>query len=230
MIDIDEPVYFTSPEGRYRVTVSYDSDTDSPRTWTNGSVIHTFDSNWNSPDGERCQDRRHRQVHPVIPAEYVEGHWVDMRRAERYVNLFGPAAGILTIVGINRSHDGTLSTELYGAAHNSGDVETNGYAVVTTESWEETQGKAIPFDREIALRMIESEIEVYNKWQQGEFTMVTVEREVHWQEIGPDGVLGPEGSTMTTWDTTEVVGGFDDADAAFEQGSEMLPEGSEREA
>ena len=82
MIDIDTPVYFTAPDGqRYRVTVRYDSDTDSPRTWTNGSVIHTFDSDYVSPDGERCQDRRHRQIHPLIPGDYVEGHWVDMRRA-----------------------------------------------------------------------------------------------------------------------------------------------------
>ena len=223
MIDIDTPVYFTAPDGaRYRVTVSYDQDTDSPRTWTNGSVIHTFDSGWNSPDGERCQDRRHHVVHPIIPGEYVEGRWVDMRRAERYVNLFGPAAGILTIVGINRSHDGTLSTELYGATHSAGDAETNGYAVVTTETWEDTQGKAVPFDRAVALSMIKAEVDVYNKWAQGEFTLVTVERALHWTREDSD-------DTMTTWADIECVGGFDDEDAAFEAGVEMLPEGSDRE-
>lgn len=221
MIDIDTPVYFTAPDGvRYRVTVRYDETAESPRDWTNGSIIHTFDSDWVSPDGDVCQDRRHRQIHPLIPAEYVEGNWVDMRRAERYVNLFGPAAGILAIVGIDRAHDGTLST---------GTGETSGYAVVTPETWEETQGAGALFDSSIAMSMINNEIEVYNLWQLGGFTDVLVEREMYWQEMGPDGTLGPEDSTMTTWDVTECIGGFDDADAAFEQGVELLPEGSDRE-
>lgn len=214
MIDIDTPVYFTAPDGaRYRVTVAYDTDTDSPRTWTNGSIIHTFDRDWNSPDGERCQDRRHNVIHPLIPSDYVDGNWVDMRRAERYVNLFGPAADILFIVGIDRGHDGTLST---------GGGETNGYAVVTPETWKETQGDSVPFDREIALSMINNEVEVYNKWQQGEFTSVLVERELRWTRADSD-------DTMITWDLDNAVGGFDDEDAAFEAGVELLPEGSDRE-
>jgi hypothetical protein len=222
MIDIDSPVYYTAPDGsRYRVTVSYDSDTDSPRTWTNGSVIHTFDNEYVSPDGERCQDRRHHVVHPIIPADYVEGKWVDMRRARRWVNLFGPAADVLFIVGIDRGHDGTLSV--------SEDVETTGYAVVTPETWEDTQGASEPFDRAMALRMIEAEIEVYNRWAQGEFTSVLVEREQGWQAIGAGGVLGDEDRTMTTWEVENAVGGFDDEDAAFEAGVEFLPDDSVRD-
>lgn len=222
MIDIDTPVYFTAPDGsRFRITVRYDTDTESPRTWTNGSVIHTFDSDYVSPDGERCQDRRHRQIHPLIPGDYVEGRWVDMRRAERYVNLFGPAVGILTIVGIDRGHDGTLSV--------SSDTETGGYAVVTLETWNDTQGPSEPFDHAVALRMIEAEVEVYNRWQQGEFTSVLVEREQGWQAIDAGGVLGDEDRTMTTWEVEHAVGGFDDEDAAFEDGVSALPDGSDRE-
>jgi hypothetical protein len=217
MIDIDTPVYFTAPDGkRYRVTVGYDQDMDSPRTWTNGSVIHTFDNDYNSPDGKVCDDRRHRQIHPLIPGDYVEGRWVDMRRATRWVNLFGPAENVLAIVGIDRGHDGTLSIDAGGVE------ETSGYAVVTTETWEDTQGKAVPFDREIALSMIRGEVEVYNKWAQGEFTMVEVAEQVEWKRTDSD-------ETMMTWCITESVGGFDDEDAAFEQGVEFLPEGSDRE-
>jgi hypothetical protein len=222
-IDIDTPVYFTAPDGaRYRVTVSYNSDSDSPRTWSNVTTMHTFGTDYTSPDGERCQDRRHRQIHPLIPAEYVEGHWVDMRRATRWVNLFGASAGILAIAGLDRGHDGTLSIDT------SGTGETNGYIVITAESWAEMMGDTL-MDVELVGKIEQQEVDVYNKWAAGEFTMFLIEREMNWQAVDADGNVTDEDRTMTTWETVEAVGGFDDEDDAMEQAVEMLPEGAERE-
>jgi len=225
MIDIDTPVYFTAPDGqRYRVTVSYDSDTDSPRTWTNGTIMHTFDSSYNSPDGERCQDRRHNQIHPLIPGDYVEGGTVDMRRARRYVTLFD--ADCIAIAGLHRGHDGTLSLSFAG--DNSQYWETDGYIMITSDTWAETMG-----EETVSLDMVEQimtqEVDVYNKWASGEFTSVLVEREQGWQAIDAGGVLGDEDRTMTTWEVEHAVGGFDDGDAAFEDGVAALPDGSDRE-
>ena len=225
MIDIDTPVYFTAPDGaRYRVTVRYDSDTESPRGWTNGTIMHTFDSNWNSPDGKVCDDPRHRAVHPLIPGDYVEGGTVDMRRARRYVTLFD--ADCIAIAGLHRGHDGTLSISLAG--DRSPYWEADGYIMITSDSWAETMGEA-----SVSLDMIEQimkqEVEVYNKWQQGEFTTVLVEREQAWHAVGPGGTVPDEEREMTTWEVENAVGGFDDEDAAFEAGVELLPEGSDRE-
>lgn len=215
MFDIDTPVHFSTEDGRYRITISYDSDTDSPRTWTNGTVMHTFDSRWNSPDGTRCDDRRHNAVHPLIPAEYVEGGRVDMRRARRWVNLFGASAGILDIVSLHRGHDGTLSTD-----RDTEDAE--GYAVITEDSWAETMGGSEPFSLDTANEMITAEVDVYNKWANGEFTSYLVERQLNWTRVDSD-------ETMTTWDVEGAVGGFDDEEYAFSEAVDSLPAGAERE-
>jgi hypothetical protein len=218
MIDIDTPVYFTTDDGRYRITVSYDSDTDSPRTWTNGTIMHTFDSRWNSPDGKVCDDPRHRAVHPLIPSEYVEGGRVDMRRARRWVNLF--ADDILDIVSLHRGHDGTLSFD-----RDTDDAE--GYAVITQDSWAETMGGSEPFHVENADEMIAGEISVYNTWANGEFTSYLVEREQGWQAVDSGGNV-VEG-TMTSWEFEGAVGGFDDDEYAFSEAVDSLPPGAERE-
>ena len=228
MIDIDTPVYFTAPDGvRYRVTVSYDSDTDSPRTWDNVTTMHTYDSRYNSPDGKVCADRRHHIVHPIIPADYLESGMVDMRRVRRWVNLFGSEQqGIVAIAGLHRGSDGTLSISFKG--DDSPEWEADGYIAITSDRWAAMMG-----DTSASLDLFEqvmtSEVDVYNKWAQGEFTRVLVEREQGWQAIDAGGVLGDEDRTMTTWEFENAVGGFDDEDAAFEAGVELLPEGSDRE-
>jgi hypothetical protein len=221
MIDIDTPVYFTAPDGaRYRVTISYDTDTDSPRTWSNVCTMHTFDARWNSPDGKVCDDPRHRQIHPLIPAEYVESGWVDMRRATRWVNLFGRSADILAIAGLDRDpRDGTLDLDT-----SAGD-EREGYVVITSDSWAECMGDE-PFNVEAADSIMRSEVEVYNKWVRGEFTSFLVECEQEWQAIGAGGVLSDEDRTMTTWEFVNAVGGFDDEEYALSEAISSLPDGT----
>jgi hypothetical protein len=184
--------------------------------------MHTFDINYNSPDGTVCDDRRHRQIHPLIPAEYVEGGMVDMRRARKYVTLFD--ADCIALAGLHRGHDGTLSISFKydGSMY----WETDGYIMITSDTWAETMGEeSVSLDR--IEQIMQQEVDVYNKWAQGEFTSVLVERELYWTRV--DASDSGDYDTMTTWDVENAVGGFDDEDAAFAAGVDLLPDGSDRE-
>jgi hypothetical protein len=86
----------------------------------------------------------------------------------------------------------------------------------------------IPYDPATAREMMQAEVDVYNKWANGEFTSYLVEREQSWQALDADGNV-VEDRTMTSWDVEGAVGGFDDEAYAFEEAVESLPEGTERE-
>jgi hypothetical protein len=231
-MDVITTEYHTGPDRvGYRILIVRDTDASSPREDSNVTTMHTFDRDYISPDGALCQDRHHRQVHPIIPSEYVEDGRVDMRRARRWVNLFGRASGILAFAGLDHERGGVYA----GTLGVTDDDETIGYIAVTRQGWQECMGDESPLSGDeftpSAARVMQSEVEAYNRWASGEYVGFIVQRQVRWvrQDAIDDEGAGYEATdTMTTWEDVEdaSIWGIDDEDYALQEARSFLPTGS----
>lgn len=257
MSDVITTEHYTAPDGtRYRIQLHPDTDASSPRGDSNVTTMHTFDRGWFSPDGELCQDRyHHRQVHPIIPAQYVQDGRVDMRRARRWVALFGKAAGILAIDALHRvpggNYEGTL---VVGNGWRRDPDAADGYIAVTQAGWDEcmgdsplaggpwlltSKGAPDPDNSEgnrtpSATEVMQQEVEAYNHWANGEYVGFTVQQQVKWvraDAIGNESAYDDE-DTMSSWADVEDASlwGIDDEEYALEEARMFLPDGSVKAA
>lgn len=236
MTDVITTEHYTAPDGtRYRIQLHPDTDASSPRGDSNVTTMHTFDRGWFSPDGELCQDRyHHRQVHPIIPAQYVQDGAVDMRRARRWVALFGKDAGILAIDALHRvpggNYEGTL---VVGNGWRRDPDAADGYIAVTQAGWDECMGDSPLAGDDFtpsAAKVMQQEVEAYNRWANGEYVGFTVQQQVKWvraDAIGNESAYDDE-DTMSSWADVEDASlwGIDDEAYALDEARMFLPDGS----
>lgn len=246
--DITRTEYLAPDGGRYRIRIVRDEDASSPREDDNPTVMHTFDSHWLSPDREPgTTPRKSGGPIPVIPSDYIYDGTVDMRRATRWVNLFGKAAGVLAIAPLERVQDGwaegglKLTTLDTCRAHGSRGY-ADGYIAITAESWEMCMGDS-PLDggpwlltqtgepdptnaeqnrTPSVAEVMEADVKAYNNWVEGNYVGYIVEESVLWVRSNDSE------QEMTTWQEIEdgACWGIDDADYALTEAVALLPDGT----
>lgn len=230
---------YVAPDGaRYRVRILQDPDASSPRENDNPTVIHTFDSHWISPDGEPERNGS-RTPRPLIPGDYLYGNQVDMRRARRWVNLFGKAEGILAIAGVERIQGGWAEG---GLRITEDDDRAVGYVAITAKAWEMCMGdtplEGDPAGAEhrspSATEVMAQDVAEYSRWAAGEYVGFVageyvgfvVERAVTW--VPKDSIDCDGAPEMVTWEQLEdgALGGIDDEAYALTKALMYLPTGS----
>lgn len=222
-----ETKYYRTPDGtRYRVRIVHDEDARSPRDADNVTIMHTFDRYYSPEDITR------KGVHDsIFPSEY-DGRYFsstrpfDLRRARKYAAL---DPDILAVRGLDRI-PGSWGE---GGLKLSDDDYTTGYIAITRESWEKCMGDTEP-TVDLMRKVIEQDVDAYNRWANGEYVGVILEQELVYaldQSQGPwDGHATEPPESITTWQQLDSLWGIDDQDYALTEALSWLPDDVEEEA
>jgi len=135
--------------------IKYDEGGESPREWSNLGYFITVDSDYISPDKN---DELQRIIKETGEEANSQEEHIEMI-TERYQEETG--YHIEAIYPITKYEHSGVSYSL-GAKHGF-DYSNNGFYIVTTESQKEVGTKEKDFEK-----VIKEELEVYNKWCNGE--------------------------------------------------------------
>jgi hypothetical protein len=135
-----------------KLEINYDSNSESPRAWSNFGFFTVVSSKYNSPDDNYVEVVKNTGE----VAESLEHH-IELIKKE--IN------NVLLIVPVTMYEHTGVAFSL-GVKHGF-DYSHNGFYIVTKESYGEIMGDT-PFDEEKVLDYIKGEIETFNKWLNGE--------------------------------------------------------------
>jgi len=136
--------------------IQYDEDCESPREWSNLGYFITVDSRYNSPD-------KNKELEDIIKetgeeATSQENHMEMIKTDYEWENSENK---VIAIYPISKYEHSGISYSL-GTAHGF-DYSNNGFYIITTETQKEMGTKKKDFER-----VIQSELDLYNKWCNGE--------------------------------------------------------------
>ena len=135
--------------------INYEQDAESPREWSNVGYFFTTERGYQSPDG-----KNHELYGIMIEAGYTSNN--SKEHAENIKKL-GKKRGydVLEVYPIHRYEHSGVS---YRVGVGGGFDDSNcGFYIITKETAKEVGVKENDF-----LKAIESELETYNKWANGE--------------------------------------------------------------
>ena len=135
--------------------IEHDQDPESPRTWSNLGFFLTKERGNNSPDGTENELYK-IMVDAEELAEDSEEHVKIIKGIARDKGI-----EVVAIYPINKYEHSGVS---YSVGSKRGfDYSNCGFYIITKES-----AKEVGVEREDYLKVIESELETYNKWANGE--------------------------------------------------------------
>lgn len=149
---------------KQRLSIEFDSYSDSPRTWDNIGYFITVESRNISPDGNPENLRR------LIESAYYDDkeNTIDshMKLIQKYWG-----EDFKSIVPITRyEHSGVK----YSVGAKTGwDYSMCGFYIITQEQWEDA-GQP---DDDTMLEIVKTEIDLYNQWANGEVYRFTLQDE-----------------------------------------------------
>ena len=132
-----------------KLIIEHDSDSESPRSWSNLGYFITVDRYYHSPD-------RNEELEVVVKAggevansqqEYIKDHYYQEK--------------ILAIYPVVKYEHSGVSYSL-GTVHNF-DYSNNGFYIITDKT-----AKELGTDKKDYEKVIRQELEVFNKWVNGE--------------------------------------------------------------
>ena len=135
--------------------IQYDEDCESPREWSNLGYFITVDDGFRSPDMNTELENWIKETGQEADSqeEHIEciKDWFKMNSEEI----------VIAIYPITKYEHGGISYSL-GTGHGF-DNSNNGFYIITTETQKEMGTKKKDFER-----VIQSELDLYNKWCNGE--------------------------------------------------------------
>ena len=134
--------------------IRYDSDAESPRRWSNLGYFITVDSNYHSPDENATMEDIVKDT--GNEADNQEHH---MKLIKEEIEDTGEK--VLAIYPITKYEHSGVSYSL-GTAHGF-DNSNNGFYIITEKSQADIGTKKKDFEK-----CINGELDVYNKWANGE--------------------------------------------------------------
>lgn len=149
----------TIEETKPRLVIKYDNDTESPREWSNLGYFITCDSRHSSPD-------RHEDYEGIIRAtgdiaNSVESHMAWIKK-EIKANC---GDKVLAIYPVTKYEHGGIVYRL-GTMHGF-DCSNNGFYIVTDKSLKASGYTTKNIKERGYEAIIKAEIDVYNKWVNG---------------------------------------------------------------
>jgi len=148
--------------------IRIDDDTESPREWSNLGYFITIDSNYNSPDGEKRIGNDDYQPSWFLKEIIKEtGDMADNQKdhmkmiKEKFEGEEGDGDKIIAIYPIVKHEHGNVYYHL-GTSHGFDD-SNNGLYIITDKTQKETGIKTKDYEK-----VIEQELECYNKYMNGE--------------------------------------------------------------
>ena len=145
----------TVEETKNRLKIYYDEYADTPREWSNLGYFITIDSNYNSPD-------KNDTMHDIVKetgqeAESLEEH-IEMIKTQYEEATDEKVLSIHPIV--KYEHSGVYYS--LGTKHGF-DYSNNGFYIITDKTQKEIGTKKKDFKK-----VIQGELDIYNKWANGE--------------------------------------------------------------
>jgi len=151
-----------------RLVISYDPDPESPREWSNLGYFITIDSNYHSPDGEKRIGNDDYQPSWFLKEIIKEtGDMADNQKdhmkmiKEKFEGEEGDGDKIIAIYPIVKHEHGNVYYHL-GTSYGFDD-SNNGFYIITSKTQKETGIKTKDYEK-----VIEQELECYNKYMNGE--------------------------------------------------------------
>jgi len=148
--------------------IRYDSDAESPREWSNLGYFITVDRNYSSPDENETMETIIRDTGDE--SENIEEHMKGIIDGIE----FETGNKVIAIYPICKYEHSGVSYSL-GTAHGF-DNSNNGFYIITDKSQSDMGTAKKDFEK-----CINQELEVYNKWANGEafaFTLFNKEGEI----------------------------------------------------
>ena len=137
-----------------RLEIVYDQDSESPREWSNLGYFITVDRNKYSPDQNKTLE-----VLVKNSGEEADSQNTHIAMIKTGLHLMGEE--VLAIYPVTKYEHGGVSYSL-GTAHGF-DNSNNGFYIVTDKTAKELGTPSKSFEK-----VIKQELEVYNKWCNGE--------------------------------------------------------------
>lgn len=147
-----------------RLSIEFDSYSDSPRTWDNIGYFVTVEQRNISPDGNPENLRR------TIESAYYDD---TENTVESHIKLIQEHWGedFKFIVPITRYEHSGVKYSL--GARQGWDYSTCGFYIITQKQWEEA-GQP---DTDTMVEVVKTEIDLYNRWANGEVYRFTLQDE-----------------------------------------------------
>ena len=144
-----------------RLVIEYDSDSDSPRGWSNLGYFITVDRNYKSPDN-------HEQIENIMKSSGDEAQNVD-DHIQIMTDLINSETDeeVVAIYPIVKYEHSGISYSL-GTQH-GWDYSNNGFYIVTEKTQKEVGVRKEDFEKGIS-----EELDTYNKWINGEVYSFTL--------------------------------------------------------
>lgn len=138
-----------------KLEISYDNDTESPRSWSNLGWFITVDRNYHSPDKNEMIENVVKRTgeEATSQAEHMK---LIKEELESESNI-----KVLAIYPIVKYEHSGVSYSL-GTVHNF-DYSNNGFYIITDKT-----AKELGTDKKDFEKVIKQELEVFNKWINGE--------------------------------------------------------------
>ena len=134
--------------------IKYDSDAESPREWSNLGYFITVDRNYHSPDENTMMEDIVKSTGNIADDQE---HHIKLIKEE----IEDTGEKVLVIYPITKYEHSLVSYRL-GTAHGY-DNSNNGFYIITEKSQSDMGTKKKDFEK-----CINQELEVYNKWINGE--------------------------------------------------------------
>lgn len=151
MKTITETITFTKP----KLVIEYDEISDSPRSWSNLGYFITVDRDYYSPD-------RHPEYENIVKytGEQAESQAEHIKLIKSAIEEDTDEKVLAIYPIVKYEHSGVVYK--LGTIHNF-DYSNNGFYIITEESRKELGTKKKDFEK-----VIKQELEVFNKWMNGE--------------------------------------------------------------
>lgn len=143
---------------RPRLEITYDSDTESPRAWSNLGKFIVISNRYSSPDNDKTFISIVKETSQYATSQ--ENH-IDLIKKE--IEDLGDK--VLYIVPICKYEHSGISYSI-GTKHGF-DYSNNGFYIVTENTLKQEGFEPLSSNEEFEKR-ISSEIETYNQWANGE--------------------------------------------------------------
>lgn len=151
-----------------KLAIKYDTDSESPREWSNLGYFITSERNYQSPDGNK-RNAKHGNYQPAwLLQEIMESTADEANNTAEHMDLIGKRFDdqsddekVLAIYPVNRyEHSGVVYS--LGEKHGF-DYSNCGFYIITDKTAKESGIKAKDYEK-----VIKQELEVYNKYANGE--------------------------------------------------------------